>query len=60
MTMIQRDLFVPMTGMIAIGNTSATKMPDIMMVAMLLKTASPPRCTVLRVESGTMSVWLML
>ena len=34
-------------------------MPVIMMELMLLNTASTPRCEVLRVESGTIRLWLM-
>ena len=35
-------------------------MPLIMMVAIWLNTERPPRCVVLRVESGTIRLWLML
>ena len=60
MQVIQRSLLVPSEGMMSIGKTRATTMPLIMMVEMLLNTASTPRCAVLRVESGTMRLWLML
>ena len=46
--------------MIAIGKTSATKMPLIMIELMLLNTASTPLCAVLRVDSGTIRLWLIL
>ena len=57
---IHRPLLVPREGMIAIGNMRATMMPLIMMVLMLLNTASTPLCAVLRVERGTIRLWLML
>ena len=60
MTAIHSPLLVPSAGMTAMGKTRATTMPLIMMVEMLLNTASTPRCAVLRVESGTMRLWLML
>ena len=47
-------------GMTAMGNTSATRMPLIIMVAIWLKTDRLPRWVMLRVESGTIRLWLML
>ena len=49
-----------MTGMMTMGNTSATRMPLIMMVAIWLKTDRLPRSVILRVDSGTIRLWLML
>ena len=53
-------LSTPMTGMMTMGNTSATRMPLIMMVAIWLKTDRLPRSVILRVDSGTIRLWLML
>ena len=47
-------------GMMTMGNTSATRMPLIMMVAIWLNTDKPPRWVVSRVDSGTIRLWLIL
>ena len=47
-------------GMIIMGNSSATKMPLIMMVVIWLNTDRPPRAVPSRVDRGTMRLWLML
>ena len=60
MQVIHKPLLVPKDGIIAMGKMSATTMPLIMMVLMLLNTASTPRWDVLRVESGTIRLWLIL
>ena len=57
---IHFPLSTPMAGMMTMGKTSATRMPLIMMVVIWLKTDSPPRAVVSRVESGTIRLWLML
>ena len=49
-----------MAGMMTMGNTSATRIPLIMMVAIWLNTERLPRWVVSRVESGTIRLWLML
>ena len=53
-------LSAPMAGMMTMGNTSATRIPLIMMVAIWLNTDRLPRWVVSRVESGTIRLWLML
>ena len=53
-------LSTPIVGMTAMGNTSATRMPLIVMVAIWLKTDRLPRSVILRVDSGTIRLWLML
>ena len=60
MSVIHFCLSTPIIGMMTIGKTSATRMPDIMMVVIWLKTLSPPRAVLSRVESGTIRPWLML
>ena len=60
MTRIQSSLETPIIGMMAIGKTKATRIPDIMMLAIWLKTESPPRCWELRVERGTIRLCDML
>ena len=60
MQIIHIVLLVPSEGIIAMGNMRATTMPLIIIVEILLNTASTPRWDVLRVESGTMRLWLML
>ena len=57
---IHFDLSAPIVGMITIGNTRATRMPDIMIAVIWLKTDRLPRAVLSRVESGTMRLWLML
>ena len=57
---IHLPLSTPIMGMITMGNTRATRMPLIMMVAIWLNTERLPRCVVLRVDSGTIRLWLML
>ena len=58
--MIQRFWEVPSEGMTSIGKMRATTMPLIMTEATLLKTARTPRCSLLRVERGTIRLWDML
>ena len=60
MSVIHLPLSTPMAGMMTIGNTSATRMPLIMMVVIWLNTESPPRAVPSRVDSGTIRPWLML
>ena len=60
MTIIHIVLLVPSAGIIAMGKMSATTMPLIIIVEILLNTANTPRCEVLRVDRGTMRLWLML
>ena len=50
--MIHIPLLACRTGMIAMGKIRATMMPLIMMVLMLLKTASTPRYKMLRGDRG--------
>ena len=57
---IHLDLSAPMAGMMTIGKTSATRMPDIMIVVIWLNTDRPPLAVLSRVERGTMRLWLML
>ena len=57
---IHLDLSAPMAGMMTLGKTSATRMPDIMIVVIWLKTDRPPLAVLSLVESGTMRLWLML
>ena len=59
-SVIHLDLSTPMAGMITMGNTSATRMPDIMMVVIWLKTERLPLAVPSRVERGTIRLWLML
>ena len=59
-SVIHFDLSTPMLGMMTMGNTSATRMPLIMMVVIWLKTDNPPRAVVSRVLSGTIRLWLIL
>ena len=47
-------------GMMTIGKTRATRMPDIMIVVIWLKTDRPPLAVLSLVESGTIRPWLML
>lgn len=42
------------------GNTSATRMPLIIMAVIWLNTDNPPRCVVSRMDSGTIRLWLTL
>ena len=60
MSMIHLLLSTPIMGMMTMGNTSATRMPLIMMVAIWLNTDSPPRWVVSLVDRGTIRLWLML
>ena len=57
---IHLDLSAPMAGIMTIGKTRATRMPDIMIVVIWLKTDRLPLAVLSRVESGTMRLWLML
>lgn len=43
MRVIHLLLSTPMAGMITMGNTRATRMPDIMMVVIWLNTLRPPQ-----------------
>ena len=60
MRVIHLPLSTPIMGMMTMGNTSATRMPDIMMAVIWLNTLRPPRAVVSRVERGTIKLWLML
>ena len=60
MSVIHLPLSTPIMGMMTIGNTRATRMPDIMMVVIWLNTDSAPRFVESRVLSGTIRLWLML
>ena len=60
MTRSQRSLLAPSAGMITIGNTSATMIPLIITVAILLKTDRLPLSVVFLVDRGTIRVWLIL
>ena len=53
-------LSTPIFGIMTIGKTSATRIPLIIMVAIWLNTDKPPRWVVLRVDSGTIRLWLIL
>ena len=57
---IQSDLLEPMSGRIAIGKMRAAMMPVTITAETWLKTAKTPRCCELRVESGTIMLWLIL
>ena len=57
---IHLPLSTPIMGMMTMGNTRATRMPLIIMVAIWLNTDRLPRWVMLRVESGTIRLWLIL
>ena len=60
MRVIHLALSTPIMGIMTMGNTSATRIPLIIMVAIWLLTDRLPRCWVLRVDRGTIRLWLML
>ena len=60
MVRIHLPLSIPSMGMMTMGKISATMMPLIMMAAIWLNTDRPPRWVVLRVDRGTIRLWLML